>query len=137
MRRPHLTTVLAVLMAGCGTQPPSSGTVVRGQVFYRGEPLSGGLVVFTPDSTRGSDGPTLSAAVQPDGTFTLTTDEGKPIAAGWYRVSVAPSAGTVDVPTAELPYPGLPARYRNPARSGLDREVKAGADNFFLFDLAD
>lgn len=124
-------TALTVL-AGCGGTPPAVETSVRGQVFYRGEPLGGGLVVFAPDPERGADGPLASVVVQADGTFVL-----RGLPGGWYRVAVAPPAGTVDVPTAERPYPGLPTHFRNPARSGLAREVKAGADNYFPFDLDD
>jgi len=43
----------------------------------------------------------------------------------------------VDSPTAERPYPGIPARYRNPAQSCLEREVKAGTDNLICIDLDD
>ena len=43
----------------------------RGQILYRGEPLSGGLVVFSPNVERGSNGPLALATLQPDGTFTL------------------------------------------------------------------
>ena len=109
----------------------------RGQILYRGEPVSGGLVVFAPDPERGSDGPLATTTLKDDGSFTLTGDDGKPVPPGWYRVAVAPRAGTVPLPTADQPYPGLPGRFRNPALSGLEVEVKAGAENVFCFDLDD
>jgi hypothetical protein len=124
------------LVGGCGGTKPDT-TVVRGQILYRGEPVSGGLIVFAPNPDRGSDGPPLTVSLQDDGSFTLTTPDGKPVPAGWYRVAVAPKAGSVGVPTAERPYPGLPAKYRNPALSGLEREIKAGADNLICLDLDD
>jgi hypothetical protein len=124
------------LLAGCGGSKPGE-TVVRGQILYRGEPVSGGLVVFAPNPDRGSDGPPLTISLHDDGSFTLTSPDGKPIPAGWYRIAVAPKAGSVSVPMADRPYPGLPARYRNPSMSGLEREIKAGTDNVICFDLDD
>jgi hypothetical protein len=123
-------------IGGCGKSKPAD-TVVRGQILYRGDPVSGGLIVFAPNPDRGSDGPVLTATLQDDGSFTLATPDGKPIPAGWYRIAVAPKAGSVRVPTAERPYPGLPAKYRNPSLSGLEREIKAEADNVVCFDLED
>jgi hypothetical protein len=128
---------LALTVAGgCGKSKPAE-TVVRGQILYRGEPVSGGLIVFAPNPDRGSDGPVATATLNDDGSFTLTAPDGKPVAPGWYRIAVAPKAGSVRVPTADRPYPGLPAKYRNPSLSGLEREVKGGTDNVVLFDLDD
>jgi hypothetical protein len=123
-------------LAGCAEKARPE-VVVRGQVLYRGDPLAGGLIVFAPNPERGSDGPVLSAMVQDDGTFALAGPDGKPVPAGWYRIAVAPKAGTVDTPTPERPYPGVPAKYRNPALSGLEREVKPGAETVIALDLDD
>ena len=128
--------VAILAAAGCGGSKQGD-LVVRGQVLYRGEPISGGLIVFAPDAERGSNGPLVTAILNQDGSFTVSSPDGKPVPAGWYRIAVAPRAGTVDAPTAERPYPGLSARFRNPALSGLAREVKAGTDNLFCFDLDD
>jgi hypothetical protein len=124
------------LISGCGKSKPDE-TIVRGQILYRGEPLANGLIVFTPDIDHGSDGPPMTAKLLADGSFTVATADGKPVPAGWYRIAVAPKPGSVDTPTAERPYPGLPAKYRNPSNSGLLREVKSGTDNVFCFDLDD
>lgn len=131
------TACALALVAGCGGGAKTPETIVRGQILYRGEPVAGGLIVFAPNADRGSDGPVVTAVLQDDGSFTLTAPDGKPVPPGWYRIAVAPKAGTVDLPTAERPYPGLPAKYRNPSRSGLEREVKAGTDNVVCFDLDD
>jgi hypothetical protein len=136
LRRVFLIGMACAVLAGCGTKPKPD-TIVRGQVLYRGEPVSGGLVVFAPDPERGSAGPLVTAQLQPDGSFTLTAADGKPLPPGWYRIAVAAKAGTVAPPTAERPYPGLPAKFRNPSLSGLAGEVKSGQDNVFCFDLAD
>ena len=131
-----IVCIALTVAGGCGKSKPAD-TVVRGQILYRGEPVSGGLIVFAPNPDRGSDGPVATATLNDDGSFTLTAPDGKPVAPGWYRIAVAPTAGSVRVPTADRPYPGLPAKYRNPSLSGLDREIKPGADNVVLLDLED
>jgi hypothetical protein len=133
----RLAVCLALFaLSGCGDRPKPD-TSVRGQVLYRGDPVAGGLIVFSPNPDRGSDGPIAIGTIGEDGSFTLTRTDGRPVPPGWYRVAVAPKAGTVEGPTPERPYPGVPARYRNPALSGLEREVKAGTENRFHFDLDD
>jgi len=128
---------LVLVLTGCGDRQRSADLVVRGQILFRGEPLSGGMIVFSPNLERGSNGPLALATLQADGSFTLVGEEGKPIQPGWYRIAIAPKAGTIDLPTAERPYPGLPAKYRNPSKSGLEREIKAGMENLICFDLDD
>jgi hypothetical protein len=132
-----LAICATVSVAGCGAKGDAGATVVRGQILYRGDPVSGGMIVFSPNPERGGSGEPIAAVLQEDGTFTLTAPDGKPVPAGWYRIAVAPRAGSVGAPTADRPYPGLPRRYRNPALSGLEREVKAGADNVVCLDLED
>ena len=134
--RTGLVCAALLALAGCG-RSKAPETVVRGQILYRGEPVSGGLIVFAPNADRGSDGPVATATLNADGSFTLTGADGQPVPAGWYRIAVAPKAGSVEAPTAGRPYPGMPAKYRNPSLSGLNVEVKAGADNVICFDLED
>lgn len=136
LRRIGIACAVLALVAGCGKSKPVE-TVVRGQILYRGEPVSGGLIVFVPNADRGSDGPVVTANLNDDGSFSLTGVDGQPIAGGWYRIAVAPRAGTVELPTAGRPYPGLPTKYRNPGLSGLSAEVKSGSDNVICFDLDD
>jgi hypothetical protein len=131
-----LLLLTPVAFGGCERSSPVE-TAVRGQILYRGEPVSGGLIAFAPNADRGTDGPVVTASLANDGSFSLTATDGKPIRPGWYRISVAPRAGTVDQPTPQQPHPGLPAKYRNPALSGLEHEIKAGADNLICFDLED
>lgn len=128
---------LVLLLTGCGDRQKPAELIVRGQILYRGEPVSGGMIVFSPNVERGSTGSLALATLQADGSFTLLGEEGKPIQPGWYRIAVAPRVGTVELPTAYRPYPGLPAKYRNPSKSGLEREVKAGEENIVCFDLDD
>jgi hypothetical protein len=110
-----------VLALGCGRSPPPLAPV-QGRVFYRGRPLAGGTIVFTPDPERGGSGPQAWAQIQPDGHYHLSTD-GRPGAApGWHRITVACGAAS-----------RLPPRYRDPELSGQRFEVRADRGN--LCDL--
>jgi hypothetical protein len=138
----HRVCLIGIVCAGllvvCGCDRAKPGdTVVRGQILYRGAPVSGGLIVLVPNPDRGSSGPIVTANLNDDGSFTLSGSDGQPVLPGWYRIAVAPRPGAVEPPSAERPYPGVPARYRNPALSGLEREVKAGTDNLICIDLDD
>lgn len=135
-RRLFLIGMVCAALVGCGRSTPTD-TTVRGQILYRGEPVSGGLIVFSPNADRGSNGPVITATLQNDGSFTLAGVDGKPVAPGWYRIAVAPKAGTIASPTPARPYPGLPQRFRNPSLSGLEREIKPGIENLVCFDLDD
>jgi hypothetical protein len=127
---------LLFFVTGCGSQEPAK-SLVTGRVTYRGAPLKGGAIVFVPDTDRGNNGPLAKAAIREDGTFLLTADSNA-VAAGWYRVAIAPKpAADRTVPTPSNPYPGPPARYRNPQLSGLNGEVKPNVQNSFLFELDD
>ena len=120
-------------LAGCGTKTPAK-SAIKGKVWYRGEPLPGGVIVFAPDAERGNNGPLARGAIAADGTFSLAPET----AGGWYRVAIAPlpSDGQT-LPTPSNPYPGAPARYRNPLLSGLQGEIKVGVENSFEFHLDD
>jgi hypothetical protein len=111
--------VLAVL--GCGQEPKL--TPVHGQVFYHGQPLAGGTIVFTPDPERGGHGPLACGEIGPDGRYSLRTDREPGAVPGWHRVTIAlPSHTALD----QMPLLDLPRKYSDPEQSGLLREVKAG-----------
>jgi hypothetical protein len=133
-RKLTLLLILPVL-AGCGGK--NEAIIVKGVALYRGQPLSGGTVTFCPNPDRGFDGPILQGTVLEDGSFELQPLEGTKIRAGWYRVAIAPRAGSQDFPTPENPYPGLPLQFRNPKLSGLEKEIKQSGENIFHFDLGD
>jgi hypothetical protein len=130
-------TALLLLAAGCGEDDLSLAPV-RGRVFYKGAPLPGGSIVFAPDADKGGSGPLARGEIQPDGTYTLTTD-GRPGApAGWHRVTIvsvrAPSARATGAEFADVPSL-LPRKYAAPDLSGLEGQVKPGADNVIDFHL--
>jgi hypothetical protein len=133
-----LAAGLAFMAAGCGldTNVPAP---VSGKVYYKGSPLVHGLIVFTPDDSRGSHGPMARASIQADGSYELRTEANRAGATpGWYRVTVvavetppvAASAGERAVPRTLLP-----EKYRDPDLSGLACEVRAGQENSINFNL--
>src|SRR5579871_4415973 len=124
------------LMIGC-EEDSRSQVPVRGTVFYRGVPLTAGLIVFAPDATRGTNGPLARAEVQPDGSYQLHTDGALGASPGWYRVTVMALAPSTAAPGAEpsVPRSLLPDKYRDPELSGLVRQVKAGQENRLDFHL--
>jgi hypothetical protein len=107
-----------LLLASCGPAAPKLAPV-HGQVFFRGQPLPGGTVVFAPDPERGGRGPLAWAEVGPDGRFSLTTGGRKGAVPGWHRITVAAPCRTRAHPAV-----ALPARYRDPDRSGQRFEVR-------------
>ena len=105
-RHARLFTLVSILLAGCttGNQPafpelsPVKGVVTRG-----GQPVSGGMIQFTPEP----DSPEflINSPIGADGSYSLstvrTTDrngERKPGApAGGYKVRYTPPTNTKDV----------------------------------------
>ena len=122
-----------LLLAGCSNKPAALNQVT-GKVIFKGAPLPGGLVVFSPDTSRGESGKIAVSKIKDDGTYTLLTGDAPGAAAGWYRVTVAalshPSE-SYDVPAISF----IPDKYRDPLLSQLQCEVKAGRDNHLNFNL--
>jgi hypothetical protein len=121
------------LTSGCGSReaPPGPATV-RGRLTFNGQPVTGGLVVFTPDPQRGGTGKSASAETGPDGSFTLQLNQSPHIPPGWYRVSLAP-APVIPDPLSAMQKPVFPAKLARPDLSGLEREVQAGKEHVFEF----
>ena len=127
--------VLVVLMIfGCGED--DGLTPVHGRVFYHGQPLPGGTIVFTPDTERGGRGPLATGEIAADGRYSLRSGDKLGAVAGWHRVSIAPPA--LAVPPGQTAVPltiDLPRKYSDPEQSGLLREVrpgKSGEQDFYL-----
>jgi hypothetical protein len=128
-----LAAGLLLLAAGCGGTGHDAFRPVRGRVLYRGVPLTGGTLVFSPDPERGGAGPLAIAEVQPDGFYVLKTDDHPGAASGWYRVTVVALQGAAV--TGAPPRSLLPARYRDPELSGLSCQVRDDQENNVDFNL--
>jgi hypothetical protein len=96
---------------------------VRGKVVYKklGQPVPAGTALF---ESVGTPRVQASGEIQPDGTFELASDLGKPgTVAGEHRVLIQP-------PFAETGQKPLVARrYASYATSGLKTTVNAGSVN--------
>ncbi len=128
-----LFAVAAPLLTGC-TQKPATLNHVSGKVFYKGALLRTGVIVFTPDTSRGESGKVAFSSIKDDGSYIITTDDAPGAAAGWYRVTVGSLTGasaTYDSAPTSL----IPEKYRDPLLSQLQCEVKANQDNHLDFNL--
>jgi hypothetical protein len=114
---------LVLAAAGCRRNQPALAPVT-GRVFYRGQPLTGGTIVFTPDPDRGGSGPLACAEIGPDGRYALSSGRHKGAVPGWHRITVAagPPAGK-DQPAT------LPRRFSDPELCGKCVEVKPNQTN--------
>src|SRR5579872_5285905 len=52
---------------GCNRVNPQANTTVQGRITFQGQPMSGGLVVFSPDVERGGTGKPISSEITQDG----------------------------------------------------------------------
>jgi hypothetical protein len=109
---------LVVLLATVWS-PVAGRASVRGRVVCQDRPLSGGLIVFSPDPERGTRGPVAHALIQADGSYELSHGAADGLGPGWYRVTVAGP-----LPPAEGPRPSDHFRY--PESSKLTAEVRTG-----------
>ncbi len=123
--------LLGLLAGGCGGSKPALAPV-RGHVYFRGQPLNGGAIVFTPDPDRGGRGPLACARIGADGGFVLATGPDFGAVPGWHRVTFKTLCANSD---ASSPESCLPARYSDPETSGQSGEVKAGQANVIDFHL--
>jgi hypothetical protein len=143
MRIPRLLALAQALtlpllfLPGCKPSPVSL-TPVQGKVTYKGTPLKGGAIVFTPDTTKGQSGKIAHGKIGADGAYQLLTGEAKGAAPGRYRVTVVSLAHTNAPEKSDrfLPPPNLlPEKYRDPNLSELVCEIKENKNNVLDFDL--
>lgn len=136
--RPTGASCLAALLLiqGCGSSEPSAApeTTVpaSGVVTYQGKPLENYRVTFMADGRRAA-----SAISDADGKFILGTDapgDGAPAAS--HKVAVAyvgpqvTEGDAADAPPPPPPKVKIPAKFGDPAKSGIVIEVPAqGSDS--------
>lgn len=126
---------VVALPGGCGRQAPPASATVRGQVLFQGQPLSGGLVVFSPDPDRGGIGKPARGELDANGEFQLKLGDASAIPPGWYRVAIAPPATTLPAigEANRLNRLAFPPALTRPDKSGLVREVRPATENVFTF----
>lgn len=128
-------TPALLLCIGCGGGDDLAP--VDGMVRLNGEPLTRGIVTFTPEAGRSASG-----TINSDGTFRLGTyDERDGALVGTHGVSITAteaSSGRPNFDSDRVTPPkdlSVPPRYASAETSGLTFEVKAGESNHAEFDL--
>ena len=132
-----LTALLLLAMSltvpvGCGDGRPPR-VRVTGTVTYRGWPVKGAHVVFTPPNARPA-----AARTDAQGRFTLRTfdpEDGAVLGTHQITISKMNSVNPDDPYAARKS--SLPERYRRADTSGLTAEVTADGENDFTFELED
>jgi hypothetical protein len=124
-----LGAAIVALPGGCKRTPTPENATVRGTVLFQGQPLVGGLVIFSPDPERGGSGKPARGEIGSDGRYQLTLAGKTSIPPGWYRVAIV----ALPVTTSRLGQPVFPAKLARPDMSGLSREVQPGCENTFDF----
>ncbi len=138
------TLTLTTWASGCGGDPGLGR--VSGRITYKGEPVPGGTVFFSPEEAgkRGAQGP-----IDSDGNYTLGTfDTGDGAPAGRHRVSVVAQGPDKPIPAKMKGKmmeedmqgtgdPLVPRKYFSAESSGLTAEVVGGQSNTFDFELTD
>lgn len=119
-----ITGLLLAAAIGCSEPAASPLAPVNGTVTFRGTPLHGGLIVFTPDEDSGVHGSCATGTIGADGRYALTTDGVPGAVVGKHKVTIA---GTENW--------RLPERFLDPQLSRLVAEVKVGLDNVIDFKL--
>src|SRR5262249_1549835 len=126
---------LVLALCGCDAGRPTL-LPVRGKVTYRGVPVRGGTIVFTPDAAHGNAGPLACGEIQPDGSYVLQTGDRPGSVPGWHPAP--PPALQIPQPPGQRlggPRSLLPAKYRDPELSGLTCQVAPGQENTHDFAL--
>lgn len=133
--------VVLCTMLGCTGNGGPKTVPVSGVVNYKGEPVSGAGVTFSPPEGRPAIGTT-----DENGRFELVTSVTRHGAVpGEYAVTIV-KMETRDPQVAEDARPGqrlpplenlLPGKYAEPTASDLQVTVTASGPNKFEFDLSD
>ena len=120
-----LAALLALSGAGCGAKSEFPETFpVSGKVTYKGQPVTKGTVTFQPDQGQPATG-----AIQPDGTYQLSTFAEKDGALpGHHKVMIIandadPNLMPGSSPGYKPPKDLIPKKYNNRETSGLEATV--------------
>jgi hypothetical protein len=115
-----LASLVLLTCWGCGSDNGQfAGTTipVKGKVSFKGKPLSGGEIVFEPDSA----GREAHGEIKSDGSFELTTfKQGDGAVPGTHRVAV----------TGTSKKDGVPLKYKNTSSSKTEVEVAEGKNEY-------
>lgn len=147
----HICMLAAVsFVVGCGEGASLTGTTAAtGTVTYKGQPVEGATVIFSPTV----EGRAASGRTDAEGAFELTTlSASDGVMPGTYSVAISKTEmeGGLSGEEAQkyfeehnAPPPAatrkelLPAKYKDAATSGLTANITEGGENNFTFELVD
>jgi hypothetical protein len=121
---------------GCGGKPGDL-VPVSGHITWEGQPVTTGNVTFAPDPPAAGARPS-TGQIQADGSYEMSTfTQGDGVPPGKYRVAIdsTPPPPVESMPGQELPRGPVPARYADPATSGLEETGEAGDAVTIDFEL--
>ncbi len=128
-----LLVAMGLTLGGCSKSPVKLNPV-RGQVFFKDQPLEGAQIVFQPVGGTTKEQPMAYGTAGADGSFSLDTHPYGPGAvAGEYVVFVT-SYG-VDSKDPDKKVSKLPAKYADQANPLLKATVKEGKNELDPFRL--
>ena len=138
-----LAAALAGMLAGCGPRPPALAEV-SGTVTLDGEPLARGTLTFEATGLRPATARILDGRIIE--VTTRRVNDGVPV--GHQRIAVFSREEPVDAPAQQSQRTGppatagvpasmvgrslLPARYNDPATSGLSAIIRPGHNTLSL-----
>lgn len=135
--------VAAGFSSGCGgsSQPAELNHLaeVKGTVLFQGQPPEGAVVMLHPSDGGVIKPPRSSGIVDPDGNFAVQTSVNnfmKPGAApGEYRVTVSWPAPAPTPADGDATKEQLPAKFQDPAASGLIVTIEPGENELDPMEL--
>jgi hypothetical protein len=135
LRRLPVLAALALLSAGCGSQPYRTARV-SGRVTLNGSPLADAAVTFQPVPVKGdSPGPGSGGVTDAEGRYTLTvvgkTTRGAVVGKHKVRITMFQKDDSADDRPKRVKR--LPAKYN--AKTELECEVPAGGTDSADFKL--
>jgi hypothetical protein len=136
MRTACLFAMLALMAVGCGGASPPTFPVTGKVLFADGSPVTHGIIEFAPRD----GGEAARSTIAADGSFDLKTGTRRGAAPGAYRIAVIQVASAEDVAPrqhqAHAKQLRVPAQYRSPETSGLERTIEAGATKDLVIPLS-
>ena len=132
----QLSLVFALMLAalsslGCGDGGPAFAEV-QGKVLLDGKPMTKGFVITQPSAGRGANG-----AIQPDGSFELSSGRKAGALVGSHAVAVVayenPGAEGAEADMGKLL---VPLRYTSPMSSKLTIDVTEEGENSPVLELS-